>query len=239
MTRLDIFLGNWMPAQTAIVDSMVEKGELKVLKVNLSGNRFTLAVPDYVAEAGVKSFDDLAKNADKFDQTIYGIEAGASVNQNMLRMIKDDAFGLGDWKLVESSEQGMLSQVQRAERSDKWVVFPAWEPHPMNTEYELTYLTGGDEYFGPNMGSAEVRTVTRPNFAEDCPNLAKLLENMTFSVELENAMMARILNDGISEDEAAKEAIEKQPELLDAWLAGVTTFEGEPGLAAVKSQLGL
>lgn len=237
--ELDIFLGNWMPTQTAIVDPMVEKGELEVLKVNLSGNRFTLAVPDYVAEAGVKSFDDLAENADKFDRTIYGIEAGASVNQNMLRMINDDAFGLGDWKLVESSEQGMLSQVQRAERAKQWVVFPAWEPHPMNTEYELTYLTGGDEYFGPNMGSAEVRTVTRPGFSQDCPNLAKLLENMTFSVELENAMMARILNDGISADEAAQEAIEKQPELLDAWLTGVTTFGGEPGLVAVKDSLGL
>ncbi|NDW03628.1 choline ABC transporter substrate-binding protein [Jiella pacifica] len=237
--ELDIFLGNWMPTQTKIVDPMVEKGELDVLKVNLSGNRFTLAVPDYVAEAGVTSFDDLAKNADKFDHKIYGIEAGASVNQNMLRMIDDDAFGLGDWKLVESSEQGMLSQVQRAERSDKWVVFPAWEPHPMNTEYKLTYLKGGDEYFGPNMGSAEVRTVARPGFAEDCPNLTKLLENMTFSVDLENAMMSRILTDGISADEAAKEAIGKHPELLDEWLAGVTTFEGEPGLAAVKGKLGL
>jgi glycine betaine/proline transport system substrate-binding protein len=26
---------------------------------------------------------------------------------------------------------------------------------------------------------------------------------------------------------------------LDAWLAGVTTFDGKPGLAAVKEKLGL
>ncbi|MBO0906306.1 choline ABC transporter substrate-binding protein [Jiella sonneratiae] len=237
--ELDIFLGNWMPTQTKIVDPMVDKGELDVLKVNLSGNRFTLAVPDYVAEKGVTSFDDLAKNADKFDHKIYGIEAGASVNQNMLRMIKDDAFGLGDWKLIESSEQGMLAQVGRAERSDKWVVFPAWEPHPMNTEYKLTYLTGGDKYFGPNMGSAEVRTVARPGFAKECPNLTALLKNMTFSVDLENAMMAQILSDGISADEAAKEAIGKHPELLDEWLKGVETLDGAPGLPAVKEKLGV
>ncbi|RFC63498.1 choline ABC transporter substrate-binding protein [Fulvimarina endophytica] len=236
---LDIFLGNWMPTQTEIVDPMVEAGELDVLNVNLSGNRFTLAVPSYVAEAGVKSFDDLAANADKFDHTIYGIEAGASVNENMLRMIKDGAYGLKDWELKESSEQGMLAQVGRAENREEWIVFPAWEPHPMNTEFDLTYLSGGDEYFGPNYGSAEVRTVTRPGFAADCPNLTKLLENMDFSVDLENTMMNEILNEGTAADDAARQAIEKQPDLLDAWLDGVTTASGEPGLPAVKSSLGL
>ncbi|NDV88234.1 choline ABC transporter substrate-binding protein [Aurantimonas aggregata] len=237
--QLDIFLGNWMPAQTAIVDPMVESGELEVLKVNLSGNRFTLAVPAYVAEAGVTSFEDLAPNAEKFGSQIYGIEAGASVNQNMLRMIEDDAFGLGDWTLVESSEQGMLTQVERAEGAEGWVVFPAWEPHPMNTEYELTYLTGGDEYFGPDMGSAQVRTGARTGFAEECPNLAKLLDNMTFSVELENGMMAQILNEGMSADAAAEEALKASPELLDTWLEGVTDFAGQPGLPAVKASLDL
>lgn len=237
--QLDVFLGNWMPAQTELAEPMVEAGEIEVLQTNLSGNRFTLAVPSYVAEAGVTSLEDLAENADRFDSTIYGIESGAPVNQNTLQMIDDDAFGLGDWSLQESSEQGMLAQVARAERSEDWIVFPAWEPHPMNTEYDLTYLTGGDEYFGPAMGSAEVRTVTRPGFAEDCPNLARLLENMVFSVELENAMMSRILNDGAAPETAAEEVLKEQPELLETWLDGVTTLDGEPALPAVRESLGL
>ncbi len=237
--QLDVFLGNWMPAQTELAQPMVEAGEITVLQTNLSGNRFTLAVPSYVAEAGVTSFDDLAENAEKFDKTIYGIESGASVNENMMRMIEDDAFGLGDWSLQESSEQGMLAQVARAGRSDDWVVFPAWEPHPMNTEYDLTYLTGGDEYFGPDMGSAEVRTVTRPGYAEECPNVAALLENMVFSVELENAMMALILNDGTAPEDAAEEVLQDRPDLLDTWLDGVTTIDGEPALPVVRESLGL
>ena len=31
---------------------------------------------------------------------------------------------------------------------------------------------------------------------------------------------------------------EGAPEVLDTWLAGVTTFDGKDGLAAVKQQLG-
>jgi glycine betaine/proline transport system substrate-binding protein len=233
--KLDIFLGNWMPAQTATADPLVKDGSIEVIKVNLSGNRFTLAVPSYVAKAGVKSFADLAAHSDKFEAKIYGIEAGSSLNQNLTKMIEKNAYGLGKWKLVESSEQGMLAQVERAVKRQAWVVFPAWEPHPMNEQYDLVYLPGGDEHFGPNLGAAEVRTIARTGFSKDCPNLTRLLKNMAFSVELENAMMKRILVDGITADKAAAEALQKNPAVLDAWLKDVTTFGGEPGLAAVKT----
>jgi glycine betaine/proline transport system substrate-binding protein len=43
-------------------------------------------------------------------------------------MIADDAFGLGGWKLVESSETGMLTQVERAVRDKKWIVFSRGSP---------------------------------------------------------------------------------------------------------------
>jgi glycine betaine/proline transport system substrate-binding protein len=233
--KLDIFLGNWMPAQTQIVDPMIKDGSLELIKVNLSGNRFTLAVPSYVAKAGVTSFNDLAAHSDKFESKIYGIEAGASLNQNLTRMIEKNAYGLGKWKLVESSEQGMLAQVERAVKRQAWVVFPAWEPHPMNEQYDLTYLPGGDDYFGPNLGAAEVRTVARPGFSTECPNLTKLLKNMAFSVTLENAMMKRILLDGVAAEKAAAEALQKNPEVLEIWLKDVMTVDGKPGLSAVTT----
>ena len=51
---------------------------------------------------------------------------------------------LGDFKLLESSEQGMLAEVERANREKRPIVFLAWEPHPMNKRFALRYLTGGD-----------------------------------------------------------------------------------------------
>jgi glycine betaine/proline transport system substrate-binding protein len=88
-------------------------------------------------------------------------------------MIADNAFGLGDaeFEVVESSEQGMLAQVARATDRDEPIVFLGWEPHPMNANFELTYLTGGDDWFGPDLGGATVFTNTRAGFAAECPNL--------------------------------------------------------------------
>jgi glycine betaine/proline transport system substrate-binding protein len=62
-----------------------------------------------VAAAGTHSFADLAKNADRFDSKIYGIEPGAPANRNVKDMLDGKAFGLGNWKLVESS---LLTQVE-------------------------------------------------------------------------------------------------------------------------------
>lgn len=235
---LDGFLGNWMPAQTHFVEPLIESGDLVVVSPNLDGIRFTLAVPTYVAEQGVKDFKDLAPNADKFDHKIYGIEPGAPANQHIQEMIDTNDFDLGDWTLVDSSEQAMLSQVDRAGRHQDWIVFLAWEPHPMNTNIDLTYLSGGDKYFGPNYGSATVRTVVRKGYLDECPNLGRLLGQLSFNVDMENRIMGKIL-DGGDGKEAAKEELENQPELLAKWLDGVTTLSGEDGFAAVKASLGM
>lgn len=63
-------------------------------------------------------------------------------------MIDANQFGLGDWKLVESSEQAMLAELGRAEKRQRWLVFLGWTPHPMNIRHDLRYLEGGEQYFG-------------------------------------------------------------------------------------------
>ncbi|WP_116134869.1 choline ABC transporter substrate-binding protein [Trinickia diaoshuihuensis] len=235
--QIDVFLGNWMPAQGPLVKPFVESHAIDVLHANLTNAKFTLAVPDYVAAAGVHSFADLSKYGDKFDDKIYGIEPGAPANQNISKMIGEKAFGLGDWKLVASSETGMLTQVARAVREKRWIVFLAWEPHLMNTEFHLTYLSGGDAYFGPNYGGATVNTVTRTGFANECANLGRLFKQMTFDVGLENQIIADVLQKKMSVNAAARRALQAHPKLLEPWLEGVTTADGANGLQAVNSAL--
>lgn len=236
-SQVDVFLGNWMPAQGPLVKPFVDSHAIDVLHANLTNAKFTLAVPDYVAAAGVHTFADLAKHADKFDDKIYGIEPGAPANQNISKMIGDKAFGLGDWKLVASSETGMLTQVTRAVRDKRWIVFLAWEPHLMNTEFHLTYLSGGDAYFGPNYGGATVNTVTRAGFANECTNLGRLFKQMTFNVDLENQIIANVLQNKVDVNTAARDALKAHPQLLAPWLDGVTTASGGNGLQAVNSAL--
>jgi glycine betaine/proline transport system substrate-binding protein len=235
--QVDVFLGNWMPAQRKLVDPLLKTGALDQLHANLPDAKFTLAVPDYVARAGVRTFADLARYADRFDRRIYGIEAGAPANQTVRKMLAAKAYGLEGWTLVESSEQGMLSQVKRTTRRDGWIVFLAWEPHQMNNTFHITYLDGGDAWLGPRFGSASVYTVARRGWRTACPNAARLFAQVTFSTALEHALLADILGSKQPARVAALRQLQTHPELLDAWLSGVSTFSGADARAVVHARL--
>lgn len=236
---IDVFLGNWMPTMEGDIKPYREDGSVEVLRANLEGAKYTLAVPAYTWEKGLKSFGDIAKFADQLDDKIYGIEPGNDGNRLILEMIDKKAFGLGGFELVESSEQGMLAQVDRAVRRQADIVFLGWEPHPMNANFDMKYLAGGDDWFGPDFGGATVFTNIRAGYAGDCPNVGKLLNNLVFSLPMENEIMKAILDEAAAPEKAAAAWLKAHPQVLDGWLDGVTTFDGEPGLAAVKAHLGL
>ncbi|WP_434775316.1 choline ABC transporter substrate-binding protein [Pseudomonas oryzihabitans] len=234
---IDVFLGNWMPSMAADIKPYADNGSVETLRANLEGAKYTLAVPQYVYDAGVKGFADIAKNADKFDGKIYGIEPGNDGNRLIQGMIDKNAFDLGKFKLVESSEAGMLSQIQRAERRKQWVVFLGWEPHPMNTRFKMAYLQGGDDVFGPNYGGATIYTNVRKGYVQECSNVGKLLTNLSFTLDMENQLMDKVLNEKQSASAAAKVWLKAHPQVLDQWLAGVTTRDGKPALEAAKAAL--
>jgi glycine betaine/proline transport system substrate-binding protein len=225
---IDVFLGNWMPSMAADIKPYSDNGSVETLRANLEGAKYTLAVPEYVYDAGVKTFADIVKNADKFGGKIYGIEPGNDGNRLIQSMIDKNAFDLGKFKMVESSEAGMLSQVQRAERRKQWVVFLGWEPHPMNTRFKMKYLEGGDDYFGPNLGGATIYTNVRKGYVQECPNVGKLLTNLNFSLGMENQLMDDVLNGGKTPEAAAKAWLKANAQVVDTWLAGVTTRDGKP-----------
>lgn len=107
----------------------------------------------------------------------------------------------------------------------------------MNANFDLAYLDGGDDFFGPNYGGATVYTNVRQGYADECANVGQLLNNLTFTLEMENEVMALILDDGQKPKQAARTWIAANPEVLDAWLDGVTTLDGEPALPAVRTAL--
>lgn len=234
---IDIFLGNWMPTMEADIKPYRDNGSVETVRANLEGAKYTLAVSAAAYKAGLKSFADIAKFSKKLNGKIYGIEPGNDGNRLIQSMIDDNKFNLGKFNLVESSEAGMLSQVQRAERRGKWVVFLGWEPHPMNSRFKMKYLSGGDEVFGPNLGGATIYTNVRKGYVQECANVGKLLTNLVFNLDTENKLMDAVLNNNQKPDDAAKTWLKANPAALDAWLDGVTTFDGQPGLAAVQAAL--
>jgi glycine betaine/proline transport system substrate-binding protein len=234
---VDVFLGNWMPTMEADIAPYREAGTVDTVRTNLEGAKYTLATNEAGAALGIKDFADIAAHKDALGGQIYGIEPGNDGNRLISDMITSGPFGLDGFEVVESSEQGMLAEVDNKSSAGEPIVFLGWEPHPMNANFKMTYLTGGDDYFGPNLGGATVATNTRAGYVAECPNTGKLLENLSFTLAMENEIMGAILNDGTDPADAAKAWLAANPTVLDGWLDGVTTKDGGDAKAAVMAAL--
>jgi glycine betaine/proline transport system substrate-binding protein len=232
---LDVFLDNWMPSNAANVQPYLDAKTLDMLDANLSGAGYGPVVPDYVAAGGVKDVKDLAKFADKFDKKFYGIEPGNDGNKIVQAKIDDPANGLQGWEMVESSEQGMLAQAQASIQNQEWIAFLGWTPHPVMGKMKLVYLTG---FENDGFGDAQIKTLTRAGYTGECPNVGKLLSNLKFDLAMESAIMSAI-DGGAEGEKASAEWLTANPAVLDSWLAGVTTVDGQDGGPAVKKSLGL
>ncbi|WP_275545522.1 choline ABC transporter substrate-binding protein [Pseudomonas sp. Marseille-Q0931] len=231
--QIDAFLGYWKPIMDDNIKPFLDAGAVKVAaEPSLDDAVAVLAVPRYTADKGLKTLADIAKFKDELDGKIYGIEAGSGANTAIQKMIDSNQFGLGGFKLVESSEAGMLAAVGRAVRNEKPVVFFGWKPHPMNLSMQITYLTGTEDVFGPNDGAATVSTVTAPDYAERCPNANRLLTSLRFTSAQEAELMQPIM-DRKQPAQVARDWIKANPQVVEAWLDGVTTLDGKPASASL------
>ncbi len=231
---IDVFLGNWMPSMTADIKPYIDDKSVEVLGVNLDNAGYGLVVPQYVADAGVKSLKDLGAHKDQFGGKIYGIEAGNDGNRIISTLISKPENNLQGFELVESSEAGMLTQAEKAMKKNEWIVFLGWTPHPVMGAMKIAYLDGmGDSGFG----AATVSTNIRAGYEKDCPNAAKLLKNLKFNLAMEGAMMEPVLKSGADPKATALEWLKKNPDAPAAWLEGVTTFDGGDAKAALKTAL--
>jgi glycine betaine/proline transport system substrate-binding protein len=233
--KLDTFTNYWSPSQDPLITPM--KDSLSVLPTpNLTGARYTLAVPKFLADEGLKDFKDIEKFKDQLGGRIYGIQPGSGGNTLVQKIIKDNDYGLKDFKLVESGEAGMIQEVTRSVQRKKPIVFLAWAPHPMNVHLDIVYLTGGDDSFGPDFGAATVKTITSKGYAERCGNIGKLYSNLRFTVDMESAIM-NSLEKKEPAVAIARKWLAAHPETLNGWLDGVTTIDGRDGKAAILASL--
>ena len=78
---IDVFLGNWMPAMEADIRPYAADGSVEVLGANLTGAKYTLAVPVYTHEAGLKDFSDIKRFATELKRFNDDVQTKASALQ--------------------------------------------------------------------------------------------------------------------------------------------------------------
>ena len=229
---IDVFLGNWMPSMTADIKPYLEDKSVEQLPPNLEGAGYGIVVPQYVADAGVKSIADLAANKDKFQGKFYGIESGNDGNRIIQTIIDDKKNNLDGFSLVESSEAGMLTEAEKAIKNKEWIIFLGWTPHPVMGDMKIAYLDGVTDY---GFGAAKVHTNVRTGYLTECPNAGKLISNLKFNLAMEGAMMAPVLKDGADPKVVALDWIKANPDSIKTWLDGVTTMDGGDAMAAASA----
>ncbi|QTP64376.1 glycine/betaine ABC transporter substrate-binding protein [Candidatus Liberibacter africanus] len=230
--EIDVFMGYWYPSDEMAIAPYLKEGSIKVVSENLQGAKYMLAVNDAGFALGIKRYQDIAKYRKELGAKIYAIEPGNSGNKRILDMIENNELSLKDFHLIESSEQASFAQVRRDQKKNIPAVFLSWEPHPINLDLNIHYLLGGENISG--FGKASVYTVVRSDYLDKCPNIARLLKNIKFSVPLENEMMKLILNNKQDPKSVGIKMIRDNPDLIKNWLVGVTRFDGQNPLDALE-----
>ncbi|GAB2721000.1 glycine betaine ABC transporter substrate-binding protein [Halomonas garicola] len=235
----DAFLAGWVPAQQESYDAAMESGAVVDLGNNVNGARMGFAVPGYVADAGITSAEQLADPdvAERFEHSVYSIENGSTVTDMLNDAIDADVYGLGDWEGKPSSTPGMLSEVEGAARQERWIIFYGWTPHWMVPEYDTVILEDPEGVYGDDNGSSAVKTIVTQRYADANPNMLKLLDQFVLSADEQSEFIRAFGLEKGDLETVAHDWLADHPERVATFLEGVTTRDGEDGLAAVKESL--
>lgn len=236
---IDAFLGAWLPAQREMFNPRKESGVLIDVANNVDGAQMTLAVPEYLYESGIQSFADLDEHRDQFNGQIHGFGAGSAASEILHDAIDNDTWGLGDWRLVDTSEVAMLSAARDAISREEAIVWVGWTPHWMNLELPMRYLDDPENLFGENNGESDVLTLLRSEYADANPNVVAFFEQFTFTAEEQSWMIQAFGQEERDLSEVAEQWINEHPERIEAMLADVTTTDGDPAWPVIEESFNL
>ena len=230
---LDVFVEAWFPTMRTNLEE-IDQESVESAATNLPEATFSVAVNKEACDAGVTSHEDLDQYKDRFDSTIYGIEPGNDGNQVVIDMIANDTYGLGDWEIVESSTNGMLSEVESRISEGQWVAWTGWEPHWMNNKYDMCLLEDPEEAWG---GKSHVETLLNTDFAQDNPELNQFFSQMIVNKDIQADLIDRIDNSGNEPEEIALDWLNENTEMTEQWLEGVQAADGTDGAEALRNYL--
>jgi len=229
--KADAYLGNWWPSQQPVFQKLLDEGKVEVVGTLLTGTQYAPAVPGWVADKyGVHSLADLDKYGDLFGRKIYGIEPGAPANQIIQQAIDKDAYGLGDWQLVQSSTEAMLAEVTRRTAKHQPIVFLGWSPHWMTIDFKLVFLDDPQKVWP---GAGEIRVLERAGLDKQDPNLHRFLSQVKVDAASASAWIRALDKEKKPAKTVAEEWMKAHPDVVASWLKGVTDTGGKPAADVV------
>jgi glycine betaine/proline transport system substrate-binding protein len=173
--NIDLIPMVWLPSTHRLEDLGV-----------LYEGRIGMAVPTSIPTSEIASVEDLNKPEvrEKLGGKILTSEVGNGQYKLTEKAIKE--YKLDGYKMVASSESGMLSELDRNIKRDKWSLVNAWSPHWMFAKWPLRYLDDPKQIFG---GAEQIHAVARKGFSAEHPDVARFFANFKIpKADLEKLM---------------------------------------------------
>ncbi|WP_106498318.1 glycine betaine ABC transporter substrate-binding protein [Lentibacillus sp. Marseille-P4043] len=167
--------------------------------------------------------DASASIGEKLDYTIVGIDPGAGLMEMTINTVLPE-YGLDDkWEVQESSGAAMTAELGSAIENEEPIIVTGWIPHWKFFKYDLKMLDDPKGAFG---GKEDINTLVRKGLKEDLPGAYTFFDQFNWDPDHLQEVMLKIEN-GMEEQEAAKEWVENNEELVNSWIEGA-----EPGNGA-------
>lgn len=141
-------------------------------------------------DAPIESLDELADNADEFNNQIIGIDPGAGLTQITEEEVIP-TYGLEDMEFTTSGTPAMLQELESSIDAGENVVVTLWRPHWAYDAYPIRDLEDPEGALG---GAEAMHTFANAEWAEDEANadVVGWFENFAMDSEtlysLENVM---------------------------------------------------
>ena len=150
--------------------------------------RLGIVVPAEIPESEVKSIEDLNKPnvREKFGGKILTSEVGNGQYKTATRAIAE--YKLEGYKLVASSETGMLNEFDRNLKRGQWPLLNAWSPHWMFSTWSLRYLDDPKDVYGK---AEQIHAVGRKGFTKDFPQVATFFSHYKIPMKDLEGMMKK------------------------------------------------
>lgn len=205
---VDAILTAWLPVTHADYYAKVQD-KVERVSVITGGAKLGWAVPSYVT---INSIAELNAHADKFDNTIVGIDPGAGLMNLSEQAIKDYGLKL---ELMEGSGATMTAALANAIKNEEWVVVTGWSPHWMFGKWDLKYL---DDPKGVLGGEEMIEAIVRKGLDKDLPEVHAFFSNFKWDSPNQLQMVMAWNQESGSPEENAQRFLKEYPETVQGWM---------------------
>ncbi|GHD11057.1 glycine betaine ABC transporter substrate-binding protein [Zhihengliuella salsuginis] len=190
----DVTLDGWLPLTHAEYvdeygDEIVDYGAWN------DEAKLTIAVN---SDAPVDSLEELADNADVFNNRLVGIEPGAGLTTATEDSVIP-SYGLEDMEFLTSSTPAMLSELDTATENGENIAVTLWRPHWAYDAYDIKDLEDPEGALGD---AEEIHAFGSTAFSEANPEVVGWLEDFEMDSETLHSLENVMFNENDTDDYA-------------------------------------